>query len=341
MAVRLRDVAEYAGVSVKTVSNVVNKRPVVRPEMQARVEAAIKELGYRPNASARSLRYGRSGFIALVVPQLDSPYFAALADRFTAAAQDRGWVTLLEATNSSPDAERAVVAGQQSHLVDGIAFSPITLSQDAFLTRTDTTPMVLLGERGIPDGFPSVSLDSVSAARAMTEHLVSLGRTRIAAIGRESARGTASVRLAGYRQGLDAAGLPTPPEYVVGVSEYSRAAGQAAMDQLLDLPTPPDAVFCFNDLMAIGAMRACHERGVAIPDDVAVAGFDDIAEGRFSSPTLTTVRPDLATLVNATLDCLVAQIDEKEHPGTPTVPWELVPRESTLGRPAVGPADKR
>lgn len=332
MAIRLRDVAEYAGVSVKTVSNVVNKRPVVRPEMQARVEAAIRELGYRPNATARSLRYGRSGFVALVVPQLDSPYFAALADRFTAAAQERGWVTLLEATNSSSEAELAVVSGQQSHLVDGIVFSPVTLGQEAFVTRTDTTPMVLLGERGIPDGFPSVSMDSVAAARAMTEHLISLGRTRIAAIGRESETGTASVRLAGYRQALKAAGLPAPKQYAVGVPEYSRAAGKAAMDRLLDLPEPPDAVFCFNDLMAIGAMRACTERGVAMPEEIAVAGVDDIAEGRFSSPTLTTVRPDMDALVSSTLDCLLGQIDGEDCPPPPSVPWELVLRESTVGR---------
>lgn len=126
----------------------------------------------------------------------------------------------------------------------------------------------------------AVRVDSVAAARAMTEHLISLGRTRIGAIGRSRGVSTGSVRLKGFRQALREAGLPSDPELVYATETYSREAGRQAMLRLLDLPEPPDAVFCFNDLMAIGALRACSERGVRVPDDVAVAGFDDILEGR-------------------------------------------------------------
>lgn len=332
MAVRLRDVAELAGVSLKTVSNVVNDRPVVHPETRSRVEEAIRQLGYRPNATARQLRYGRSGFLALVVPKIDSPYFATLADVFTQQALKRGWVTLLETTNGDPDAERAVLAGRQSHLVDGIAFSPLSLSPAEFRQRADTTPMVLLGERGIPDEFPHAAVDSVEAAEAVVEHLIRTGRTRIAAIGVETKQGTASVRLAGYRRALAHAGIPEQPDYVVGVSEYSRDAGKEAMTALLQLPTPPDAVFCFNDLMAIGALRACAEATVRVPTDVAVAGFDDIPEGRFSTPTLTTVRPDLESLVTQVLDKLLAQVRGLDPVQASRIDWELIVRESSAGR---------
>ena len=328
MAVRLQDVAREAGVSIKTVSNVVNNRPVVRPATRKRVEAAIEALGYRPNATARQLRYGRSGFLALVVPQIDSPYFSTLANAFTQKALQRGWVTLLESTQGSREAELAVLAGQQSHLVDGIAFSPLSLSPADVRNRTDATPMVLLGERGIPDGFPHVAVDSVAAASAVVSHLIRAGRSRIAAIGVESVQGTASVRLAGYRSALATAGLPERPEYIVGVSEYTRSAGRDAMGELLRLPEPPDAVFCFNDVMAIGALRACSEAGVEVPSQVAVAGFDDIPEGEFSTPSLTTVRPDLDTLVEGMLDNLLGQVQGRDERPTAPVGWELVVRES-------------
>lgn len=328
MAVRLQDVAREAGVSIKTVSNVVNNRPVVRPATRKRVEAAIEALGYRPNATARQLRYGRSGFLALVVPQIDSPYFSTLANAFTQKALQRGWVTLLESTQGSREAELAVLAGQQSHLVDGIAFSPLSLSPADVRNRTDATPMVLLGERGIPDGFPHVAVDSVAAASAVVSHLIRAGRSRIAAIGVESVQGTASVRLAGYRSALATAGLPERPEYIVGVSEYTRSAGRDAMGELLRLPEPPDAVFCFNDVMAIGALRACSEAGVEVPSQVAVAGFDDIPEGEFSTPSLITVRPDLDTLVEGMLDNLLGQVQGRDERPTAPVGWELVVRES-------------
>lgn len=328
MAVRLQDVAREAGVSIKTVSNVVNNRPVVRPATRARVEAAIETLGYRPNATARQLRYGRSGFLALVVPQIDSPYFSTLASAFTQKALQRGWVTLLETTQGSREAELAVLAGQQSHLVDGIAFSPLSLSAADVRNRTDATPMVFLGERGIPDGFPHVAVDSVAAANAVVTHLIRAGRRRIAAIGVESVQGTASVRLAGYRSALATAGLPERPEYIVGVSEYTRRAGRDAMAELLRLPEPPDAVFCFNDVMAIGALRACAEAGVDVPSQVAVAGFDDIPEGEFSTPSLTTVRPDWETMVEGILDNLLGQIQGHDEQLATPIGWELVVRES-------------
>ncbi|WP_297739395.1 LacI family DNA-binding transcriptional regulator [uncultured Tessaracoccus sp.] len=328
MAVRLQDVAREAGVSIKTVSNVVNNRPVVRPATRARVEAAIEALGYRPNATARQLRYGRSGFLALVVPQIDSPYFSTLASAFTQKALQRGWVTLLESTQGSREAELAVLAGQQSHLVDGIAFSPLSLTPADFHNRTDATPIVLLGERGIPDGFPHVAVDSVAAANAVASHFIHTGRRRIAAIGVESAQGTASVRLAGYRSALATAGLPERPEYIVAVSEYSRSAGRDAMAGLLRLPEPPDAVFCFNDVMAIGALRACADADVDVPSQVAIAGFDDIPEGEFSNPSLTTVRPDLDALVEGILDNLLGQVQGRDECSVAPVGWELIVRES-------------
>ena len=341
MPARLKDVAERAGVSVKTASNVVNDHPHIRPSTRARVEAAIRELRYRPNVSARQLKYGRAGFLTLAVPQVDSPFFGALSAQVAEHAAEQGFILLLEATRAEAGAEREVLQGMRSHLIDGLIFSPLALTADEIANRADDLPMVLLGERAVPPGFDHVAVDSVAAARALTEHLVGLGRRRIAAIGRKSAQGTASVRLEGYRQALAAAGIAYDPELVVGVANYDRGDGLRAMAALLALPDPPDAVFCFNDLMAIGALRACSELGVAVPEQVAVAGFDDIAEGRYSSPTLTTVAADLDVLSSEALRLLLRRLDGGPQPAeSVAVPWTLRARESTLGRGAPEPVPR-
>lgn len=330
MAATLRDVAALAGVSPKTASNVVNNRPHVKPGTRAKVEAAVKQLGYRPNLTARGLKYGRSGFLNLAIPQIDMPYFAELAMHLTEAASDAGYILLLDVTRADAEAELELMAGVAPHKVDGLIFSPLALTADQIADRSEQTPMVLLGERAIPPGSDHVAVDSVSAARAMTDHLLSLGRRRIAVIGYESAQGTASVRLRGYHHALEAAGLPRREEYEVGVRQYERLEGYIAMRRLLALPEPPDAVFCFNDLMAIGALRACREAGVKVPEDVAIAGFDNIAEAQFCTPTLTTVAPDLGVLTAETLRLLVGRItgtrDEAEQV---QVPWQIIVREST------------
>lgn len=330
MAARLRDVAERAGVSVKTASNVVNNYPHIKPSTRAKVEQAIAELHYRPNLSARRLKHGRAGFLALAVPQMGSPYFAELAAHVSAEATRRGYILLLDVTGADVEAEQLVLEGMRSHVIDGVIFSPLALSAEQIAARSDELPMVLLGERGVPDGYDHVAVDSVAAARAVTDHLLSCGRTRVAAIGRESAAGTASVRLAGYQQALAAAGLELDPGLVIGVPHYEREDGRLAMQELLALPDPPDAVFCFNDLMAVGALRACAEAGVKVPEEIAVAGFDDIAEGRYTTPSLTTVSPDLTMLSRSALEVLLDRIEgSAETAREVSVPWRLVVREST------------
>ncbi|RCK69480.1 LacI family transcriptional regulator [Desertihabitans brevis] len=329
---RLKDVAARAGVSVKTASNVINNYPHITPATRARVEQAIRELHYRPNLSARQLKHGKAGFLALAVPAMESPYFAELAALVSAEATRLGYLMLLDTTGADAAAERLVLDGVRTHLIDGVVFSPLALSADEIADRADQLPMVLLGERAIPPGYDHVAVDSVAAARSVTEHLVSLGRRRVAAIGRESVRGTASVRLDGYQQALAAAGLPVDPGLVRGVAQYGREDGRRAMHELLALPERPDAVFCFNDLMAVGALRACAEAGVRVPEEVAVAGFDDIAEGRYTTPTLTTVAADLEVLAREALRLLIARIeDAADGPESVQVPWALQVRESTVG----------
>lgn len=339
---RLKDVAERAGVSIKTVSNVVNGYAHVRPETRDRVERAIAELRYRPNLSARSLRAARSGVVALALPELDSPYFAEVARHIVTAAEERGWTVLIDQTEGSRERERVVVDGIRRELIDGLIFSPLALTASEIATRTDAAPMVLLGERigGSDLVADHVVVDNVAAAREATAHLVELGRRRIAAIGAQkvAAGVTARLRLRGYQQALDHAGLPADPSLVRPAPAYHRADGAAAMASLLDLDEPPDAVFCFNDLIALGALRTLLRRGVRVPDDIALVGFDDIEDGRYATPTLTTVKPDKEQVGRVAVELLADRLggDRDTPPRELFAGHKLSARESTLGPAAPG-----
>ncbi|REF35060.1 LacI family DNA-binding transcriptional regulator [Thermasporomyces composti] len=341
MRTTLRDVARLAGVSPKTVSNVVNGYIHVRPETRRRVQHAIARLNYRPNLSARSLRRGRTGVIALAVPELDVPYFAELARHLVAEAERYGWTVLVDQTEGEPDRERQILDGLRGQLIDGLIFSPLALTAADLAKRTDATPLVLLGERIHQGPADHVVIDNVAASRAATEHLIGLGRRRIAAIGAQLAPAgvTARLRLRGYREALEAAGLPYDENLVASTTYFHRADGAAAMARLLDRTPRPDAVFCFNDLLALGALRTLADHGVRVPDDIAVIGFDDIEDGQYSVPTLSTVSPDKRQIARLAVDLLNQQLvsgaagqADGRGPQEVFATFELVARESTLGR---------
>ncbi|MYS19473.1 transcriptional regulator, LacI family [Streptomyces sp. DvalAA-14] len=337
MGVSLKDVALLAGVSIKTVSNVVNNYPHVTPAMRDRVQRAIDELGYRPNLTARHLRKGRTGIIALAVPELGNPYFAELAGAVIDAAARHDYTVLLDHTAGLREKEVLVCQGFRAHVIDGLILSPIELeAADLLGRRSDDGPLVLLGEREYEAPYDHIAIDNVAAARTAVRHLAALGRRRIAFIGarRELARRPAHLRLRGWREELTAAGLPCDEELVAATDGYGRWDGAAAMTALLDRGAEPDAVFAYNDLMALGAMRALVERGLRVPGDVSVVGFDDIEEGRFSATALTTVSPDKQAIARLAVERVVARLTgtpqmhaERIQPG-----YTLVTRESTARR---------
>lgn len=336
MRARLKDVAARAGVSLKTVSNVVHGYPYVTDETRARVQAAIEELNYRPNLSARSLRKGRSGILALALPRLDEPYFAELASWVIKAAEERSCTVLVDQTEGLRERELLAIGGIRPHLIDGLILSPLALGRDDLAQRSDTTPLVLLGERVFAGPADHVAIDNVAAARLATGHLLGLGRRRVAAVGAQSGETgqTGRLRLQGYREALVAAGIEPDPALVAPVPAFRRTEGATAVAELLDRGARPDALFCFNDLLALGALRVLFERGLRVPDDVAVVGFDDIEEGRFSTPTLTTVAPDKPQIAREAVDALLARIGSRDAGPPREVRAEvtLQVRESTAGR---------
>ena len=334
MAATLRDVAALAGVSVKTVSNVVNGYAFVRPENRRRVEEALATTGYRPHLGARNLRRGRTGFLALMVPELGIPYFAELAALVITAAHAHEWNVLIEQTRGTREQERSTLASLGPHLIDGAIISPEALHADDLAAADAGVPVVMLGEHEVDVAIDRVAIDNVGAARTAVEHLLGLGRRRVAAIGDNPRRGTAALRLRGYREALAAAGLPVDPALVAPAESYHRRDGAEAMRALLARPDPPDAVFCFNDLLAVGALRAAAEHGCRVPDDLAVVGFDGSEEGAYSTPTLSTVAPDKAAIAERAVERVAARVAGTGDGEVREIvtPFRLEVRESTTGR---------
>jgi DNA-binding LacI/PurR family transcriptional regulator len=279
----LHDVARAAGVSFKTVSNVINDYPHIRESTRQRVVVAIEALGYKPNYSARSLRLGRTGLIGLAVPDVSLPYFAALSSEVIAAAARRGLVVVIEQTG--PDRS-----------------------------------------------IDHVTMRNVEAARAATEYLIGLGHRRIAAIGAhpEDTMGPPGLRLRGYREALEAAGLEYDARRVGIAGPWHRGAGADAMRRVLAEGAEIDAVFAFNDTLALGAMHALQEAGLSIPSDVSVMGFDDIDEGEYSLPTLTTLDPGRQSIAELAVEALVDRISAPAAPARLIeVDFRIVARDST------------
>jgi DNA-binding LacI/PurR family transcriptional regulator len=332
----VKDVATLAGVSPKTVSNVVSGTVPVAPATRERVQAAIAQLGYRPNASARQLRGGRSGFIGLLVPQLDAPYFGELVRHHIEAATEAGFTVLVDQTDGRRERELRLVEGDHPLHLDGLIAATIALTLDDLAARRDPTPLVLLGEQLVDAPYDRVSIDDVASARAATDHLLALRRRRIAVLGAGSRDHVkwVGLRARGFHEALAAAGLPpADPRLLVAVDDFRRPDGAAAMRALLELDERPDAVLAINDELALGALRVILEAGLRVPQDIALAGFDDIADGRFSTPSLTTVAPDKRATARTAVSALVARIagTAPQEPQRFDLPFELVVRESTVG----------
>ncbi len=309
----MHDVAELAGVSIKTVSNVLNGYQYIRPETRERVEAAIEQLGYQLNVSARNLRTGRTGMIALALPELGLPYFAELADAIIAAAESRGVTVLIELTGGRRERELEVLSGARRHQTDGLIFSPLGLGPgEEHLLEVDY-PIVVLGERLFSDAVDHVTMENVEAARAATQHLIDLGRRRIALIGVHPGEtlGTAALRLAGYEQALASAGIAVDEQLLGPSWLWHRATGAEAMAKLLDAGVKPDGVFAMNDALALGALHELQVRQLRIPEDVAVVGFDAIDEGSYANPSLTTVDPGRAEIAVTAVNLLLDRISAK------------------------------
>ncbi len=309
----LADVAARSGVSAKTVSNVLLGRPQVSAATREAVLAAVAEVGYAVNPAGRGLASGRTGRVAVTVPNLYQPYFAEIAERLILAFEEHGLTSTLRL---APDAaaERAAVLGLTTRDVDGVVICPQALSVD-MLDLPLPRPVVQLGGGRMP-ALDRVVMGERPGAEAMTRHLLGSGRRRIAIVWNGPPGVTPSgARFEGYAAGLRAYGVPLDESLIVsGVDWNRRASGYEAMVGLLRSGVSFDAALCVNDAIAVGVLRALASHGVRVPDDVAVTGFDDTDEGEFTIPALSSVSPEQGEMVAAAVRMLLERIEGYDGP---------------------------
>lgn len=309
------DVAEYAGVSTAVVSYVVNEGPrPVAPETRERVLEAIRVLGYRPNATARALRMGTTRTLGLITPDGGNPLFAELAKAIDKEASARGYVVLQTSADGDPATEQAKLAELLVRRVSGLLL--VAPTEDPDLDGVDV-PVVAIN-RVLPHAS-SVRPQYREGARRGVEHLIEHGHRTIGLV--IGGRGRPEREL-GWRDALERAGLDEGP--IVRAS-FSRSGGYAAGRELLAATNRPTAVFASSDLQAIGVLRAIHEAGLRVPEDVAVVAFDGTAETEYSWPPLTVVRQPLELMARDAVGRLVDGQDSVEEV---TYPAELIIRKS-------------
>ncbi|TNB69861.1 LacI family transcriptional regulator [Arthrobacter sp. BB-1] len=333
MRATVKDVARRAGVSPKTVSNVMNGIVPVSGATRAKVEQAILELDYVPNLSARGLRNGRSGVIALALPDLGTPYSAEIAHNVVEVAHEQGWIVQLEETGLDPQREHELMVRARSNLIDGLILNPVVLDESAVQVGVALPPVVLLGEvtQKLAD---RVFVDSVAAARDMTLALARTGRRRIAVLGTTQGRGSAAatLRRQGYEEALGILGIDRDESLLIPCERWTPQTAADALTAYLDSHPLPEALFCFTDSMAIGALSVLWKRGLRIPDDIAVAGFDDIADGRYAVPSLTTVSFDKRAIASEALRLLTERMaDRAQDQRVVSIDYTIVERDSSRG----------
>ena len=277
MTANIHDVAQLAGVSPRTVSNVVNDYVHVKPETRARVQAAIKELRYRPNLSARRLRQGRTNILGFAVPELSQPYFAELSELVERSAQTHGYTVMARQTGGSLAGETRALQDFTAHMVDGLIFSPMTMVNDDLIATPPEVPTILIGEQISHSQWPALAIDNRAAARDVTRHLLDQGNRRIAALGayHNADYRSSSQRLEGYREAMAEAGIAVDEQLMIYTDSFSREAGRTGVSQALASGLSFDAIFCFTDLLAFGALRALADAGRHTPQDVAIASIDN------------------------------------------------------------------
>ncbi len=332
-AITIKDVARAAGVSVTTVSHVLNATRHVAPRASARVRSAIAELGFRPSAVARALKADRTRSIGMLVTSSTNPFFAEVIRGVEEGCFARGYSLILCNTGDVSERLESYLTTLVAKRIDGLAVMTTNLDQRFFhrLGERRPLPVVAIDTLNVPD-TTIVNDDSEAGGRLAGRYLVQRGFRRLAVIAGMEDHPRSRERLAGFRAALAEAGLNLDPALVLP-SDLTVGGGFAAMQALLDRSgeDPPEAVFCLNDLLAVGGLCALDKRGLRVPDDISIIGYDDIELAAYTVPPLTTIRQPAAEIGRRAAEILIAQIESGDVADSVALAPALVERES-VGR---------
>lgn len=310
MRMTIKDVANRAGVSITTVSHVINHTRFVSEELIQRVQAAMEELNYQPNTLARSLRMGETKTIGLIVPDNSNPFFAEVSRIIEDIGFEKGYGVFLCNSDGILEKEAAYIRMLIAKQVDGIIFIAAENTQENLIDLTSRNFPVVVVDRDLPDSAIDVVLvNNEMGGCDAVNYLLNLGHIRIACITGPSQLTPNAARVEGYRLALHNAGIPVQEELVVP-GDFRSLSGEKAMERLLQLDEPPTAVFACNDLMAIGALRTLRNHNLRVPEDISVIGFDDISMSVEVTPALTTIAQPIAELSTCAAELLIKRIQD-------------------------------
>jgi DNA-binding LacI/PurR family transcriptional regulator len=325
----IKDIARLAQVSHPTVSRALQNSPLVNPQTAEKIRKIAEEAGYRASAVARGLVTRRTRTIGLVVTTVADPFASEVVCGIEQTANDHGYSVFLADSNADPVREKKVVQALAERRVDGIIVTSSRVGALYMpLLKEMMVPIVLINDQ-YPGGFVhSVMISNREGMRAAADHLIALGHRRIAYIGDQFGYQSDIERCDGYQSALDAAGIATMPELTVRGDGKAEGA-MDAMDKLLDLAHPPTAVCCYNDMTALGAMRRMRVRGLRVPEDISVVGFDDLFFASYTQPPLTTIRQPMRRMGQLAMESLFKLMSGAESVIQIKVEAELIVREST------------
>jgi LacI family transcriptional regulator len=327
----IRDIADLAGVSIATVSRVLNDRPDVAPETRENVLQVVREHGFSTNRGARGLSSGRTGMIGLTLPLVADAYFGPILSGAAEALYESDMRIVLAPTLHEHDREVSLLERLMRGTTDGaILLLPEESADELLMLQRQEFPFVIVDPReSPPEGVACVAAMHSAGAKQATEHLLALGHRRIGAIAGAPGWYATEERLLGFRAALAGAGILLDPELVV-YSDWRIPRGTKAAEELLSLPDPPTAIFGFNDNVAIGALHAARNRGLSVPGDLSVVGFDDTTQAVIVTPRLTSVRQPLAEMGRMGVSLLIRIIEgQRVDAMRMELSTTLVVREST------------
>jgi LacI family transcriptional regulator len=331
----IKEVAAAANVSIATVSHVINGTRYVSDELKARVSQSMETLGYQPNSIARSLRSGQTKTIGMIVPDASNLYFAEIARAIEDVGYENGYSVILCNSDNNPEKQHSYNKTLIEKQIDGLIFISVgAYEEDLALIKDANIPIVVFDRFVPPDTADVVLVDNRMGGRLAASHLIELGHHEVGCITGPEELPSSSDRVEGFLQLLRRENSEPPPEWLQS-GDFQIQSGDSCMTRILDQPERPSAVFVCNDMMAIGAMNAIHRRGLRIPGDISIVGFDDIALSAAVHPPLTTVAQPITDLAATTCELLFNRMlntDERGPTRSVILHPQLVIRASTMNK---------
>lgn len=340
MSITIKDIAQRVGVSHSTVSRALRDNSLVSEETRKLIRKTALELSYLPSTAARSLKTNRSQALGVILSNIDDPYFSEILQGIEEIAQRNSYSLFISASQHDPEREQTIGKVMRQHRVDGVIIcSTMFSSEQNHQFSKYGIPIVVVNNQSAEDYRYSIYHDDIDGSRQITRHLLNLGHRKIAYLGNSDSGRTTQERLAGFCQEMQFAGLPIPSDYMYEIPGSQPEHGISALNHFLNLPDRPTALVCFNDMLAIGILKGLVQRGIQVPSEFSVAGFDNIVFSNYTNPPLTTFDQPKRFIGQKAAELLFGLLDATSNTSVPertvhVLKGELLVRESTAPPPA-------